>query len=162
MRGGTIRLSGEASIREVGDCGAPHRPVVIVVDDDIPCGEVIGELLVQEVGCRVLVCTGAEQAFPLIGELRPELVILDLLMPGVGGLESLRQLKGFQATSSMPVIVCTAAAMVGTCADDLIAAGASAILRKPFDVDDLLELVSANLSGSSNLVTNRFNKPLNG
>jgi len=118
-------------------------PIVVLVDDEVAYDQLIGDILVKEMGCYVLVCTRADQVEPIVAGTRPALVLLDLVLPGGGGLAALEALKANPATSGVPVIVCTAVSLRAHQRQEVLASGAAAILDKPFDLDDLLTLVGA-------------------
>jgi len=74
----------------------------VLVDDDQPFGDMISDLLTDEFGCGVLVCTHADQAEPMVLAVRADVVLLDLVMPG-DGREALRALKANPLTRLVPV-----------------------------------------------------------
>jgi putative two-component system response regulator len=85
----------------------PERPVVLVVDDTPQNLVLITELLRQDY--RMLVANGGERALKLIdGELRPDLILLDIMMPDMDGYEVLRRLKTNPASADIPVIFLSA------------------------------------------------------
>ncbi len=120
-----------------------HRRVV-VIDDDAAIVEVVSEILADE-GFTVTGCTMPEEALALIQRVAPHLVILDLAMPGVDGFELLRQLRAAPETAALPVLVVTAS--VAEIAERLPPAARRdvEVLRKPFDLDALLEAVERML-----------------
>jgi DNA-binding response OmpR family regulator len=73
-------------------------------------------------------------ALQLARELRPDAMILDLMLPGISGLEVLAEIRGDEQLRDMPVLVITAWSETH---DDLVAAGADDYLPKPFDPDKL-------------------------
>ena len=86
----------------------------------------------------------AAQALRRIEERHPDVVVLDVRMPGMSGLELCRQLKGTAATANIGIVVLTGAE--GGTADDATDAGADALLRKPFSPLELLA-VAERLAG---------------
>src|SRR6267142_3900193 len=113
---------------------------VLVVDDDAAFARVVSHALTKE-GHRVIVVADGLEALNLARENPPKLVITDLMMPGINGLQLLLALKSDAATSSIPVIVWTA-----TVTDDLarqaLAFGADAMLIKTrFSMGELRRLV---------------------
>jgi len=144
--------------RKTTDVSQPAR-IAVLVDDDHPFGDVISDLLTDEFGCSVLVCTNADQVEPMVLAVRADLVLLDLVMPG-GSREALRALKANSTTRLVPVIVCTAATVVDRERDELLALGAAAILAKPFDVEDLVKLVGQHLPARRAPLTTAVQKPI--
>jgi CheY-like chemotaxis protein len=113
---------------------------VVVADDD----DVLRDLLVLNLEAEGLVVYEAAdgaRALQLIAEERPDLVVLDVMMPKFDGLAALRALKGEPLTTNIPIVLLTARA-----GEDEIqegwAAGADYYLTKPFRVEDLLDLVN--------------------
>jgi CheY-like chemotaxis protein len=79
-------------------------------------------------------------------EVQPDLIVLDMMLPGLMGLEVLRELRRDPELATIPVIVLTA--QPGT-RDDALRAGANLVMDKPFNVDDISVAVKEVLSGSS-------------
>jgi signal transduction histidine kinase/CheY-like chemotaxis protein len=108
-------------------------PLVLVVDDDRATRELITRGLEKE-GFRVLAAASGEEALRLAREKRPEVISLDVLMPGMDGWTVLRALKGDPLTASIPVV------MVSMLDDRDIghALGAADYLTKPVDREKLV------------------------
>lgn len=108
-------------------------PRVLVVEDNPVNLELVTELLEQE-GCEVLAAESAEAGLRLAAAEQPDLVLMDLQLPGMTGYEATRHLKAAPATASIPVLALTSHAMRG---DDLKAreAGCDAHLTKPLNTN---------------------------
>ncbi len=121
------------------------NPTVVVVDDEPPIVEVVCEALEEE-EITAIACEHGREAYPCIRRHQPKLVILDVQMPGVDGIEVFQCLRADPATSAIPVIFCTANAqkMIERI-PDYKARGAD-LLPKPFDVDRLLDIVERTLT----------------
>ncbi|HKI63142.1 MAG TPA: response regulator [Burkholderiales bacterium] len=78
---------------------------VLIVDDHEPTRLLIGRILSQELGVRVVLAGTCEQALHLAGETVYDAVVLDLLMPGVGGFGVLKRLRMESANRATPVAV---------------------------------------------------------
>jgi CheY-like chemotaxis protein len=112
----------------------PPAQRVLVVDDDPALQALLAEVLVGA-GYGLLQTTNGRDGLRLAREHRPSLVLLDLGLPGLPGHEVLRSLRADPATRAIPVIVLSATT------EALLpheARAAAQVLRKPFDVDDLL------------------------
>jgi CheY-like chemotaxis protein len=108
-----------------------HRASVLVVDDDDAIREVIAEVLRDE-GYAVTVAANGEQALREIrGPHRPDLVLLDLMMPVMSGWELLVQLQSNEDLSEIPVVTVSA----------MSAPGVVEHLSKPVDLGELLDTV---------------------
>jgi two-component system, OmpR family, phosphate regulon response regulator PhoB len=119
------------------------RPVILVAEDD----EDILELVVfdlEDEGYEVLTARDGEQAITLALERQPDLVLLDVAMPGLDGYEVTRRLRAADSTRATPVVLLTARAQV----KDVILgfeAGANDYVTKPFRPDELRTRLHAAL-----------------
>ena len=106
-------------------------PRVLVVEDNAVNLELVVALLTQE-GCEVLVAETANAALQLARTAHPDLILMDVQLPGMTGYEATRHLKADPATAAIPVVALTAQAMRG---DEARAAeaGCAAYLTKPLD-----------------------------
>jgi len=113
------------------------RSVVLVVDDDFDIREALSDVLASE-GYNVLTAAdGSEALETLRGGIRPAVMLLDLMMPRVSGVEVIDALRKDETLLEIPVVVCSANRGYG--ADDL---GVLDVLRKPVSVDELLKAVA--------------------
>jgi DNA-binding response OmpR family regulator len=120
------------------------RPVILAADDD----EDILQLVVfrlERSGYTVLQAHDGEQAFRLALEHKPDLAVLDVMMPKMDGFEVTRRLRTEQATREMPIILLTARAQ-DTDVEAGFEAGASDYIRKPFSPQELKARVQAMLA----------------
>lgn len=88
----------------------------------------------------------AEHALELLGHMTPDLILMDLALPGMDGLTLTRKLKSDERLKNVPVVALTASAMMG---DDKHAflAGCVGYITKPFDVHEFPKQVAAFLQG---------------
>ncbi len=120
------------------------RTAVVVVDDEPPIVAVVCDVLHDE-GFTTVSCQHGREAFSCILQSRPELVILDIQMPEVDGIQVFRQVRAEPRTQHIPVIFFTANShILQQRLPNYHELGAE-LLPKPFDVDSLLELVSKSL-----------------
>jgi CheY-like chemotaxis protein len=132
-----VRLSGDA----VGK-------VVLVVDDDPEVLRLAATLL-GKLGCVVLQATNGRQGLEMTREARPDVVVLDAMMPGMHGFEVCRAIKTDRDLRGTPVILCSAIYR-GTAGEDAqIAFGADAFIEKPFRIDELTRVVRVALLGAA-------------
>lgn len=122
------------------------RGTVLVVDDN-PTNLKLMRLLLTASGFTVRTATAAEEALQSVRDGRPELILMDLQLPGMSGLELTGLLKRDPATSSIVIVAVTAYAMKGD-EEKARAAGCDAYLAKPIDVDTLPDAVAAWIRGA--------------
>ena len=109
-------------------------PRVLVVDDE-PLIAMALEAVLEDAGHRVATAANGRQALERLAEApRPDLVLLDMMMPVMDGVAMLRELRARAETRETPVVLMSAAPFRQAAAQ----LGYQAALRKPFDVQDLL------------------------
>ncbi len=121
-----------------------HREVLLVDDDH----EVLDflELLLSVEGVSTVRADDAAAAERALEGRDVGLVLVDIAMPGVDGLELCRRIKGADRTRALPVVVLSA--RPGQQAEaEALAAGADLFVRKPFDNAELVEIVREKLAG---------------
>ncbi len=120
---------------------------VLVVEDHSMSLELVTELL-QEEGNQVLAATSGEAGLRLAAAEGPDLILMDLQLPGMTGYEAIRRLKANPATAAIPVLALTGSAMRG---DDLKVreAGADGYLTKPLDARAFRETLRRMLAGGA-------------
>lgn len=114
----------------------PNAPTVVIADDE-PSVRLLVQATVAEDNLRVIEAEDGDQAWALIQEWRPKVVLLDVRMPGRTGLEILSAIKTDSNLAETRVILLTASAAESDIAAGL-AAGANAYLTKPFSPRELL------------------------
>jgi DNA-binding response OmpR family regulator len=107
----------------------------ILVVDDVPQNVRLLEAVLTPRGYDVITATDGERALELVETGKPDLVLLDVMMPGLDGYEVCRRLRGDDETAVLPVIMVTASTGEKTTA---IQAGADDLIAKPFSHDELL------------------------
>ena len=117
-------------------------PSILVVDDEEPVAQTIEHALRRDY--QVWVVYSAIEALKVARRINPDLIILDILMPGMDGLEACRELRRDPILKSVPILFLTALGRV----EDRIEgfeAGADDYLSKPFDIRELMLRVKAIL-----------------
>ena len=123
---------------------------ILVIDDDIYIGDMLEEALRKE-GYGVSRAYSGTEALLLVGQKKPDLILLDLMLPGLSGEELLPKIKG------IPVIVVSAKADVADKVG-LLMAGASDYVTKPFNIAELIARIAVQLrmaqsKGDTNALT---------
>jgi CheY-like chemotaxis protein len=109
---------------------------VLVVEDDEPIRLALGELLELE-GYDVLLAADGHEALEILAREVPALVVTDMQMPRVDGVQLCRELRSADGTRDVPIVVLTAAHDLAT-----VRRWADAIVRKPFDFDVLTSIIA--------------------
>ena len=115
----------------------PPSPLKILIADDELYMLRLLELTLKKGGYDVVSCRDGQEALALAASVLPQLILLDVMMPGLDGLGALRQLKENPATRSIPVIVLSAKGHALTRVEAELA-GAVLFLAKPFSPNQLL------------------------
>lgn len=128
----------EQAKREPGATGR-DRPTVLVVDDDHFLHKIIGKILAAK-NYQLAFATSGAEALDIVRKTRPDLILMDIMMPDMDGLEATRQLKTVPRLADIPVIMIT-----GNSEKDIVTeslkAGATDFVVKPIDRQTLLEKV---------------------
>ena len=111
-------------------------PKILVVDDTPVNVKLLADLLGAK-GYAVLTAGSGKEALQKIDAERPDLVLLDVMMPEMDGYETARSIRAMTRFEHLPIISLTAKAMRGD-REKCIAAGASDYITKPVDMDQLL------------------------
>lgn len=116
------------------------KPVVLVVDDYQDCRDMYAAFLTLA-GFRVLKAQDGLEAVETARRSMPDVILMDLSLPGVDGCEATRQLKANVLTRHIPVVALTAQALPRL--DEMAAIGFESVIIKPCLPDDLAEQVDA-------------------
>jgi two-component system cell cycle response regulator DivK len=121
------------------------RAQVLVVEDNAKNMKLVRDVL-QAAGYRLLEATTAERAVELATEHEPDLVLMDIQLPDIDGVEALGRLRAGERTASIPVLALTAQAMHGD-RERFLAAGFDDYIPKPVNVVELVGTVSQHCHG---------------
>jgi CheY-like chemotaxis protein len=120
------------------------RPAVILVVEDNPANQMLVEAILLGRGYIVRYASSAPEALTSIDDERPDLILMDIQLPGQDGLFLTRQLKADPAKASIRIVAVSAHAMVG---DRQLSLDAGCIghITKPFDTKDLRDQIAGFL-----------------
>jgi signal transduction histidine kinase/ActR/RegA family two-component response regulator len=119
---------------------------VLYIEDTVANVRLVEEILASRPSVRLLPAGMGSLGLELAAEHRPDLVLLDLHLPDIGGGEVLARLRADERTMDIPVVILSADATERT-PGPLLAAGAQAYLTKPISVRELLDVVDAYVAG---------------
>jgi CheY-like chemotaxis protein len=121
-----------------------HSPLILVVDDYQDAREMYAEYL-QFSGFRVAEARNGNEAVEQAFALKPDLILMDLSLPGMDGWEATRRLKADEATRHIPIVALTGHALAGA-SEGAKRAGCDSFVTKPCLPDDLVVEVRRMLS----------------
>src|SRR6478609_5695777 len=117
------------------------RPKILVIDDDKDIRNVITDILDQS-GYEVFTASSGQQGLDLAAQIVPDLIILDLMMPGMDGWTVLTKLQHKPALADIPVIILSGASGL----EMAMSLGAAAVLFKPVDANQLTAEIAAQIA----------------
>lgn len=124
----------------VSQSAAPQTPLILIVDDEWMNREMLQAILESE-GFEVLLAASGQKTLELVAARLPDLILLDVRMPGLSGYEVCKRLKTAEATRHIPIIMLTGLDNREEL-PQAREAGADGILSKPLDNDLLLKRIT--------------------
>ena len=127
----------------------PHKATqhrVLIVDDEESMRLFLARVLARSLKLEVTLAGTCEQALRLAGNYAYDAILLDLLMPGIGGFELLKEIRLNSANRVTPVIIVSVLAEASM-RERCMAAGASAYIVKPPERNALIAMVKAQIAG---------------
>ena len=121
-------------------------PTVLVVEDNDMNMQLV-EYLLEEGGFGILKATSGEEALRVTSESTPDLILMDIHLPGMDGLSVVRQMKEDSRTRNVPILALTAHAMRGD-RDRFLQAGCDGYISKPIDVKTFIPALERYLNGA--------------
>ncbi len=111
---------------------------VLVVDDDVELVELITEVLMRDGRFEARSVNNGFDAGMMVKEYRPELIVLDVMLPDINGREVCQRVRGDSTMDSVRII-CISGMVEDDKIDDLRAAGANDFMHKPFEIEQLVD-----------------------
>jgi CheY-like chemotaxis protein len=121
-----------------------HAPPRILIADDDPLGAELLEAYLSERDCELQIASDGEQTLQLVASWRPDLILLDVMMPRISGFEVCKRLRADPATRDIAIIMITALDQPSDM-DRAVEAGTDDFISKPINKTDLLLRVGALL-----------------
>jgi CheY-like chemotaxis protein len=116
----------------------------ILLVEDNPVNRRLAGFLLRSQGYQVREATTAQEAFEILEKERADLIVMDIQLPGMDGLEATRKLKEQTATADIPVVAVTSYAMKGD-REKALAAGCAGYVTKPIDKNIFIQEIAARL-----------------
>jgi two-component system, cell cycle response regulator DivK len=120
----------------------------ILLVEDNPVNRRLAVFLLRAHGYEVREATTAQEAFTIVSTERPDLIVMDIQLPGMDGLEVTRKLKAQPGTADIPVIAVTSYAMKGD-REKALDAGCAGYVTKPIDKNIFIREIAARLGEKS-------------
>ena len=120
----------------------------ILLVEDNPVNRRLAEFLLRSQGYDVRAAATGVEAFEMLERERPDLIVMDIQLPGMDGLEVTRKLKEQPATADIPVIAVTSYAMKGD-REKALAAGCAGYVTKPIDKNIFIQEIAAHVGSKS-------------
>jgi PAS domain S-box-containing protein len=121
-----------------------EKPLVLLVDDDENCISFVSDFL-RFKGNDVIIARDGAEAVQLVKEKEPNLVLMDIHMPGMNGLEAIKSIRSDARVSDTPIVALTGLAMRGD-RERFIQAGANDYISKPVSLDNLAKVIEVLLT----------------
>jgi CheY-like chemotaxis protein len=118
--------------------GYDGRRRTILIVDDVALNRVMLMDTLDSLGFDVAEAGDGQECLDEIGEVRPDLIVMDLMMPGMGGLEAIERIRRMPDFARIPIMVVTASASYGD-ESTILAAGANTVILKPIELEALLK-----------------------
>jgi CheY-like chemotaxis protein len=141
----SIEMRGEAPAQAPVERREGHR--VLIVDDEAAVADLIEAVLVDE-GYVVAIARDGVQGILLARDWKPDVVLMDIMLPGIDGTTAIRRLKADPATADLPIVAMSAGRTIRRQSNELT--DADAALAKPFDIEALLAQIEFLLSRRRN------------
>jgi two-component system cell cycle response regulator DivK len=115
-------------------------PKTILIVEDEPRNMKLLHDLLQRFGYEIIEASDGEQGVKIAGEKIPDLILMDIMMPKMDGLEATRIIKADEKTKHIPIIALTSYAMKGD-REKTIEAGCDGYIAKPIDIKEVLKVI---------------------
>ncbi len=128
----------ESTIKEVAVTNIRFRPATVLVVDDSPVNRSLARIYLDRLKLTCIEAENGREGIEMARKHKPDIILLDMVMPVLDGMETIKILKAHKDLSKIPVISLTASAMKGT-ADKMLSAGYSGYLKKPTSLEDFVK-----------------------
>ena len=128
------------------DAASPsEKAITVLVADDNEVAQRLCRRVLEKAGYMVLIAADGLQAVEVALSKRPAMILMDVAMPGIDGIEAMRRIKS--EIPGQPIVIASAHSMASD-RERFLAAGADDILSKPFRLADLVAIVAKLTAGS--------------
>lgn len=131
-------------------CIPSRRPLILAVDDNEDNLFLLQYQLQDTIDCSLMTATDGKSALAMIDGKTPDLLLLDIVLPDMDGMEVARRIRECQKTADLPIVALTASARKED-RDRILEAGCNDYLSKPYDLTDLEKIIQRHLMCPQNL-----------
>ena len=121
-----------------------QKPLVLVVEDNLDNLVLLQYQIATVVDCAVLTAATGTAAIDLAQQYQPDLILLDILLPDINGIQVIQQLQQRSSTAKIPIVALTALARAED-RDRICNSGCNDYLSKPYDLNDLETMITRHL-----------------
>ena len=114
------------------------KKTILVVDDEPPIVQVVGDLLKQQ-GYKVMEATSGKETLEILKKSKPDLILLDIMMPGMDGWDVVEKIKSNKNLEKIPIVFLTA--KIDPISRSMGSLASTDYITKPFDNKDLIRRV---------------------
>lgn len=118
---------------------------ILQIENNQANAELVNQLIARRIDLKLLTATNGIQGIEMARTFQPAIILIDMVMPQMNGIECLALLRGYAETSHIPVLILSSNAFPGI-DKKCLAAGAFAFLTKPYKIEDLLASIDAGLT----------------
>ena len=140
----TVRGQQPTPIR-LGSSVSKHERSLLYVEDNAANVELVEQLVARRPGLRMLSAADGNLGVEYARSFQPDVILMDINLPGISGLEAMKILRADPHTAHIPIIAVSANAMLNDI-DQALAAGFVSYLTKPFKIDDFMEALDLALA----------------
>jgi two-component system, cell cycle response regulator DivK len=132
---------GEARLSRAAEGGAAR---ILIVEDNLLSQKLFNDLLEAQ-GYATIATASGREALDLVHSVAPDLILMDIQLPELSGIEVTRRLKADARTHDIPIIVVTASSLPGI-RQQILDSGCDGFIEKPISIDDFLGEIARQLS----------------
>jgi CheY-like chemotaxis protein len=138
------QLRSTGGLTAIAEVQSGTARTVLYIEDNISNVQLVEQILSRRPALQLLVASTGQQGWELLRSRPPDLLLLDLNLPDMHGLDMLKQIKADPQLQALPVVVVSADATARQ-VEQLLAAGAHAYLTKPLNISEFLRVIDASL-----------------
>lgn len=131
------------SSEDLGRASPPGEKIIVIVDDDHDIGDLLQQIILDQTAYKVVWIAESDLALQAASFLRPSLLLLDYMLPSMNGLFLYDRLQEIETFRGIPTVIISAGSTLPF--EEMRSRGMH-LLKKPFEIDDLLDLLAELLS----------------